>query len=90
MVSYEPLYFCVVCCNFSFFSILIVFISVFSLLLLMSLTDGLLILSSSQITGFSFTDFYILLHFFVNYFGSDLYDFFPLLASDSFVLLLLL
>ena len=43
IVSYNPLYFCIVCCNISF-SFLILLIWFFSLLFLMSLAQGLLIL----------------------------------------------
>ena len=81
IVSYNPLYFCIVCCNLSFF--ISNFVDLILLFFLMSLAKGLTILLI-----FSKNQLLVLLIFtivsFIS-FCSDLYDFFP---STNFVFFL--
>ena len=79
VVSYDPLYFCVVCCNFSFFIFNFIDLSLLIFFFWMSLANGLsisFIFSKNQLLVF--TDLcFSFLHFFFLYFCSNLYDFFP-------------
>ena len=87
---YNPLYFCIVCCNLSFFiSNLVDFIRFFSLLFSMSWAKGMSILfifSKNQLSVFFFSfinHYYSFFHFFL----PNLYDFFP---SNNFGVFFLL
>ena len=77
IVSYNPLYFCIVCCSLSFFiSNFVDLIPLF--FFLMSLAKGLSIIYLLKESAFSFINlYYCSFLFFFIYFCSDLYDCFP-------------
>ena len=88
VVSFDPLYFCVVCCDFSILISNFIDLILLSFFFLMSLANGLFILfifSKNQLLVFLI--FATVSFFFLIYFSSDFYDFFP---STNFGVLLFL
>ena len=89
VVSYDPLYFCTVCCNLFFIFNLIdlsLLPRLYFILFLMSLANGLsisFIFSKNQLLVFADLC-YSVLHFFSLYFCSNLYDFFPSTNFEEF------
>ena len=88
VVSYDPLYFCTVCCNF-FFTFNFIDLSLLSFFSMSLANDLSILFIFLKNHFFSFIDLcYCCLHFFFIYFCSDLYDFPPLLTLRLFVLFL--
>ena len=79
---YNPLYFCIVCCNLSF--VISNFVDLILLCFLMSLAKGfsiLFIFSKNQPLVL------LIFYFFFIYFCSNLYDFFPSTNFEGFLFL---